>query len=243
MNRRQENIMNPTRIALVSLVVTVAATSTIAAVTKLSDKFTASSLGALWTSYADGETTLVPSGGVLNANADGSGNAIVLIEDYQLTGGSWKASVVARQTLASSAIDGQSAFHAFLGLQYGPVVDGENLEEQSNGYLIGVDIYADSAYVGWSERGGGAGVDGDSIDATSSRLLAGNIVATYTAKKDRLVVQAGRYKQTFSAFVGLSAFDGNANGYLGAQAEGDVSGKMFTFDNFALSGAGVASVP
>ena len=45
LNIRQENNMNPTRIALVSLVVATTAASTIAAVTKLSDKFTSSSLG------------------------------------------------------------------------------------------------------------------------------------------------------------------------------------------------------
>lgn len=234
--------MNPTRVALVSLVVATAAASTIAAVTKLSDKFTSSSLGTLWSSYADGETTLVPSGGVLRANAAGSGTAVVLIENYQMTSGSWKASVAARQLLASSALDGQSAFHAYMGLQFGPIVDGESLDAQANGYLIGVDVYADSVYVGWSERGGGKGVDGDSIDATSPRLLAGNIVVTYTANKDRLVIQAGRYKQTFSSFLQSSAFVDDANAYLGAEAEGNVSGTMFTFDNFALSGAGVVRV-
>ena len=234
--------MNPTRIALVSLVVAVAAASTIAAVTKLSDKFTASSLGALWTSYADGETTLVPSGGVLNANADGSGTAVVLIENYKLASFSWKASVAARQLLASSAIDGQSAFHAFMGLQFGPIVEGQNLDSQANGYLIGAYVYADSVYVGWSERGGGKEVDVDSIDVTSARLLSGNIVVTYTANKDRLVIQVGRFKQTFSSFLQSSTFVADANAYLGAEAEGNVSGTMFTFDNFTLSGPGIVSV-
>jgi hypothetical protein len=242
MNRRQENIMNPTRIALVSLVVTVAATSTIAAVTKLSDNFTSSSLGTLWSSYADGETTLAPSGGVLRANAAGSGTAVVGIENYKLTSGSWKASVAVRQLLAASAIDGQSAFHAFMGLQYGPIVEGQNLDSQSNGYLISADVYADSVYVGWSERGGGKDVDGDSIDVTSARLLSGNIVVTYTANRDRLVIQVGRYKRTFSSFLQSSTFVDDANAYLGAEAEGIVSGTMFTFDNFKLSGAGVVPV-
>ena len=234
--------MNPTRIALVSLVVATAAASTIAAVTKLSDKFTSSSLGTLWSSYADGETTLVPSGGVLRANAAGFGTAIVLIENYKMTSGSWKASVAARQLLASSALDGQSGFRAFMGLQYGPIAEDEDLDAQANGYLIGFGVDADSVYVGWSERGGGKDVDGDSIDATSSRLLAGNIVVTYTANKDRLVIQAGRYKQTFSSFMQSSTFVDDANAYLGAEAEGNVSGTMFTFDNFALSGAGVVRV-
>jgi hypothetical protein len=234
--------MNPTRIALVSLVVTVAATSTIAAVTKLSDNFTSSSLGTLWSSYADGETTLAPSGGVLRANAAGSGTAVVGIENYKLTSGSWKASVAVRQLLAASAIDGQSAFHAFMGLQYGPIVEGQNLDSQSNGYLISADVYADSVYVGWSERGGGKDVDGDSIDVTSARLLSGNIVVTYTANRDRLVIQVGRYKRTFSSFLQSSTFVDDANAYLGAEAEGIVSGTMFTFDNFKLSGAGVVPV-
>jgi hypothetical protein len=227
---------------LVSLVVTVAATSTIAAVTKLSDNFTSSSLGTLWSSYADGETTLAPSGGVLRANAAGSGTAVVGIENYKLTSGSWKASVAVRQLLAASAIDGQSAFHAFMGLQYGPIVEGQNLDSQSNGYLISADVYADSVYVGWSERGGGKDVDGDSIDVTSARLLSGNIVVTYTANRDRLVIQVGRYKRTFSSFLQSSTFVDDANAYLGAEAEGIVSGTMFTFDNFKLSGAGVVPV-
>ena len=232
--------MNPTRIALVSLVVATAAASTIAAVTKLSDKFTSSSLGTLWSSYADGETTLAPSGGVLRANAAGSGTAIVMVGNYQLTGGSWKASVAARQLLASSALDGQSEFHAFMGLQYGPIAEDEDLDVQANGYLIGFDVYADSVYVGWSERGGDG--DGNSYDVTSSRLLSGNIVVTCTANKDRLVIQVGRYKRTFLGFLSSSTFVDDANAYLGAQAEGDVSGTMATFDNFALSGAGVVSV-
>jgi hypothetical protein len=223
-------------------VVTVAATSTIAAVTKLSDNFTSSSLGTLWSSYADGETTLAPSGGVLRANAAGSGTAVVGIENYKLTSGSWKASVAVRQLLAASAIDGQSAFHAFMGLQYGPIVEGQNLDSQSNGYLISADVYADSVYVGWSERGGGKDVDGDSIDVTSARLLSGNIVVTYTANRDRLVIQVGRYKRTFSSFLQSSTFVDDANAYLGAEAEGIVSGTMFTFDNFKLSGAGVVPV-
>jgi hypothetical protein len=234
--------MNPTRIALVSLVVATAAASTVAAVTKLSDKFTSSSLGTLWSLYADGETTLAPSGGVLRANAAGSGTAAVLIENYKLTSGSCKASVAVRQLLASSAIDGQSAFHAYMGLQYGPIVEGQNLDSQANGYLIGAYVYADSVYVGWSERGGGKEVDVDSIDVTSARLLSGNIVVTYTANKDRLVIQVGRYKQTFSSFLQSSTFVDDANFYLGAEAEGNVSGTMFTFDNFKLSGAGVVSV-
>jgi len=233
--------VNLIRTSLATLLVAAAATTTIAAVTKLSDKFTSSTLSSLWSAYADGDTTMSPSGGALNANAAGPGTAAVVIEGYLLNSGSWKASVAARQVLAASALDGESSIHAFMGLQYGPIVDGVDLGDQANGYLIGADIYSDAAYVGWSERQDGVDVDGDEMETSNARPLAGNIVVTYTSTKDRLVIQAGRYKQTFSMFLGSSAFVDDANVYLGAQAEGGATGRIFTFDNFALSGAGVAS--
>ena len=231
--------MQKTRIYVAASLATVAAGTAIAA-TKLSDKFSTSVLNSMWTSYADGGTTLSPVGGALSASTDGSGTAAVVIEGYQLSSYSWKASVSARQVKASSALM-QAAFDAFMGLQYGPLDEGTDLNSQSNGYLIGVTIGDGFASAGWSLYEDGAETDSDGIELSTAKLLKGNVTATYTSNKDRLSIVVGKYKKTFTFFMEDSPFFEDAYPYLGANVEGDVSGTLFTFDNFSVTGKGLIS--
>jgi len=231
--------MQKTRIYVAASLATVAAGTAIAA-TKLSDKFSTSVLNSMWTSYADGGTTLSPVGGALSAAADGSGTAAVVIEGYQLSSYSWKASVSARQVKASSALM-QAAFDAFMGLQYGPLDEGTDLNSQSNGYLIGVTIGDGFASAGWSLYEDGEEIDGEGVELSTAKLLKGNVTATYTSNKDRLSIVVGKYKKTFTFFMEDSPFFEDAYPYLGANVEGDVSGTLFTFDNFSVTGKGLIS--
>jgi len=231
--------MQKTRIYVAASLAAVAAGTTIAA-TKLSDKFSTSVLNSIWTSYADGGTTLSPVGGALSASSDGSGTAAVVIEGYQLSSDSWKASVSARQLKASSALM-QASFDAFMGLQYGPLDEGTDLNSQSNGYLIGVSIGDGYASAGWTLFEGGEETDGDGVDLQTTKLLKGNVTALYNSSKDRLSIVVGKYKKTFTFFMEDSPFSEDAYPYLGANADGDVSGTLFTFDNFSVTGKGLIS--
>jgi len=231
--------MQKTRIYVAASLAAVAAGTTIAA-TKLSDKFSTSVLNSIWTSYADGGTTLSPVGGALSASSDGSGTAAVVIEGYQLSSDSWKASVSARQLKASSALM-QASFDAFMGLQYGPLDEGTDLNSQSNGYLIGVSIGDGYASAGWTLFEGGEETDGDGVDLQTTKLLKGNVTALYNSSKDRLSIVVGKYKETFTFFMEDSPFSEDAYPYLGANADGDVSGTLFTFDNFSVTGKGLIS--
>lgn len=232
--------MQKTRIYVAASLAAVAAGTTIAA-TKLSDKFSTSVLNSMWTSYADGGTTLSPSGGALSAAADGSGTAAVVIEGYRLSSDSWKASVSARQVKAASALGSDNSFDAFMGLQYGVMDGSSDLGDQANGYLVGVTIGNGFGSAGWSLREGGAVTDGSSVDISTAKLLKGSITATYTSKKDRLSIVVGKYKKTFTFFMEDSPFFEDAYPYLGANADGGVSGTLFTFDNFSVTGKGLIS--
>ena len=222
------------------LIILCAATAVIAASTKISDKFSTSVLNSMWTSYADGGTTLSPSYGALSASSDGSGTAAVVIEGYQLSSDSWKASVSARQLKASSALM-QASFDAFMGLQYGPLDEGADLNSQSNGYLIGVTVGDGYASAGWTLFEDGEDTDGDGVELSTTKLLKGNVTATYNSSKDRLSIVVGKYKKTFTFFMEDSPFFEDAYPYLGANVDGDVSGTLFTFDNFSVTGKGLIS--
>jgi hypothetical protein len=231
--------MQKTRIYVAASLAAVAAGTAIAA-TKLSDKFSTSVLNSMWTSYADGGTTLSPSGGALSASTDGSGAAAVVIEGYQLSSDSWKASVSARQLKASSALM-QASFDAFMGLQYGPLDEETDLNSQSNGYLIGVSIGDGYASAGWTLFQDGEEADGDGVELSTTKLLKGNVTALYNSSKDRLSIVVGKYKETFTFFMEDSPFFEDAYPYLGANADGGVSGTLFTFDNFSVTGKGLIS--
>ena len=232
--------MQKTRIYVAASLAAVAAGTAIAA-TKLSDKFSTSVLSSIWTSYADGGTTLSPSGGALSASSDGSGTAAVVIEGYQLSSDSWKASVSARQVKASSALMQDAFFDAFMGLQYGPLDEDTDLNSQSNGYLIGVTIGDGYASAGWTLFEDGEETDGRRVDLQTTKLLKGNVTALYNSSKDRLSIVVGKYKETFKFFMEDSPFSEDAYPYLGANVDGDVSGTLFTFDNFSVTGKGLIS--
>lgn len=216
----------------------------------ISDPFTASTLSPIWTRHADGDIILAPKTGVLLATARGSGTAAVVTEGYEVGGGNWKAVVTMRQVLSATKLGRDSSMHAVMGLQYGAIEDGFDLSEQINGYIVGVDIsnysydedfYRVESRVSWSTRENGDETDGYYEKRYTNSLL-GNIGAKYTLSDDTLVLNAGSFKETFYFFSETAeeiGFSGKPNIYLGVQADGNVSGKIFTFDNFSLSGSGV----
>jgi hypothetical protein len=216
----------------------------------ISDSFTASTLSSIWTRYSDGDITLAPKTGVLLATARGSGTAAVVTEGYEVGGGNWKAVVTMRQALSAAKLGRDSSIHAVMGLQYGAIEDGFDLSEQINGYIVGVDIsnysydedfYRVESRVSWSMREHGDVTDGYH-EERFTRMLLGNIGAKYTLSDDTLVLNAGSFSETFYFFSETAeeiGFSGKPNIYLGVQADGNVSGKIFTFDNFKLSGPGV----
>ena len=237
-----------------SVAATVAAVTTVTALAvaaTISDRFTAPTLSSIWTAYSDGGTTLAPKVGVLAATARGSGIAAVVIEGYEVGGGDWKAVVTMRQVMSATKLLGSdSSIRAFMGLQYGAMEGGTDLSEQINGYIVGVDISDESidedfrrvaSQVGWSMRENGEETDGGS-EERPTRILLGNIGAKYTLSNDTLVLNAGSFREEFLFFSETAeeiGFSGKPNIYLGVQADGNVSGKIFTFDDFKLSGAGV----
>jgi len=217
----------------------------------ISDSFTASTLSSIWTRYSDGDITLAPKTGVLLATARGSGTAAVVTEGYEVGGGNWKAVVTMRQALSAAKLGRDSSIHAVMGLQYGAIEDGFDLSEQINGYIVGVDISNSydgdfdvnvvESRVSWSMRENGDETDGYH-EERFTRMLLGNIGAKYTLSDDTLVLNAGSFSETFYFFSETAeeiGFSGKPNIYLGVQAAGNVSGKIFTFDNFKLSGPGV----
>jgi hypothetical protein len=234
--------MQKTRIYVAVALAAVTAGTAVAAV-KLSDKFSTSVLKSMWMPYADGGTTLSPFGGALYAATDGSGTAAVVIEDYQLSSDSWKATVSARQVMAASALSGGASVSAFVGLQYGGLNGEAGLIDQANGYLLGVSMGDGLAYAGWSLYEDGVLTGNDVVPISTAKLMKGSISATYNSKKDRMSIVLGKVKRTFSYFMEDNPFFEDANPYLGANVVGDVSGTLFTFDNFSLTGKGVVQTP
>jgi hypothetical protein len=233
--------MQKTRIYVAAALAAVTAGTAVAAV-KLSDKFSTSGLNSMWMSYSDGGTTLSPVGGALYAATDGSGTAAVVIEGYQLSSDSWKATVSARQLMAASAISGGSV-SAFMGLQYGGMDAEAGLIDQANGYVIAVSMGNGLASAGWSLYEDGVLTGSDVVPVSTAKLMKGSMSVTYNAKKDRLSIVLGKVKQTFSYFMEDNPFFEDANPYLGAHVVGDVSGTLFTFDNFSLTGKGIVQAP
>jgi hypothetical protein len=107
--------------------------------------------------------------------------------------------------------------------------------------LSGVTIGDGFASAGWSLYEDGEEIDGDGVELSTAKLLKGNVTATYTSKKDRLSIVVGKYKKTFTFFMEDSPFFEDAYPYLGANADGGVSGTLFTFDNFSVTGKGLIS--
>lgn len=235
--------------ALSILILSGTATAVIAATTQITDKFSESSLSSLWTEYWDGGMWLSPYGGKLEVVGEPSilGECAVAIEDYELkTDGvanySWKASVAVKQVMSSALVDSESLASTYVGLQYDDFSE-EGFLDTNNGYQLYADIDEDGVSVGWNERQAGEDVDSDGIFVSSSKKLSGSVVATYTGKKDRLVVQIGKFKRTFTGFYANNSYDTDPKVFIGGYCWGNVSGTIFILDNFSLKGNGVIQAP
>ena len=232
-------------IAVSILILSGAATAVIAATTQITDKFSGSSLNSRWTEYWYGGMWVSPSGGVLKVVGVPStlGQCAIAIEDYELktdavANYSWKASVAVKQVMSSASVDSESTISTYVGLQYDDFSE-EGFLDLQNGYQLYADMNSDGVNVGWAEISDGEYGDSDGIFVSSTKKLAGNVIATYTGKNDRLVVQIGKYKKTFTQFWASNVYDYNPKVYIGGYCDGNVSGTILTFDNFSLKGNGV----
>jgi hypothetical protein len=236
-------------IAVSILILSGAATAVIAATTQITDKFSGSSLNSRWTEYWYGGMWLSPSGGVLKVVGVPSiiGECAIVIEDYELktdavANYSWKASVAVKQVMSSASVDSESVASTYVGLQYDDFSE-EGFLDMNNGYQLYADIDEDGVSVGWVADQAGEVVDSDGIFVSSSKKLKGSVVATYTGKTDRLVVQVGKFKRTFTGFYANNSFDTDPKMYIGGYCWGNISGTILTLDNFSLKGNGVIQVP
>ena len=224
------------------LILSCAATAVIAASTKISDNFSSSSFGSIWTDYSYGGTALLPSSGVLKVYGGDFVEGAIAIEDYQLktnslTSDSWKASVAVKQVITRASFVADALASTFVGLQYDDFSEDGYLDAY-NGYQLYADVDSDGVHLGWVEWSHGDFVDNDEVLVTSSKKLSGNIVATYTGKNDRLVVQVGKYKQTFSGFWVNNSYDTDPKPYIGTYSW-DIQGTICTLDKFSLTGSGI----
>jgi hypothetical protein len=235
--------------ALSILILSGTATAVIAATTQITDKFSGSSLNSLWTEYWYGGMWLSPYGGKLEVEGASStvGLSVIAIEDYQLktdavANYSWKSSLAVKQVMSSASVDSESGTRTYVGLQYDDFSE-EGFLSMNNGYQLYAYINEDGVSVGWLELQAGEYVDSDGILVSSSKKLAGNVVATYTGKKDRLVVQIGKFKRTFTGFYANNDYYTDPKIYIGGSCLGNVSGTIFSLDNFSLKGNGVIQAP
>lgn len=231
-----------------------AALATAALAARFSDSFTSAQLNAAWTKLTDlapgpgGQPVsidILPSLWRLVFIVQGDGTAACALEGYELTDGSWKCSIEAKEAIdPAQVIDGNSA-SGYLGIQWGAFVDGVDLATQLNGYQLASTIYSNNATDGWAIYEAGIETDSDSVDRSQASIFRGRMSGTYNARQDRLTVQVGRFRATFDAFDGLSPFAGQGNPfvYVGGATDGFVVGTPFAFDDFVLTGRGVAVVP
>ena len=234
-------------IAVSILILSGTATAVIAATTQITDKFSGSSLNSLWTEYWYGGMWLSPYGGKLEVVGAGGGDCAIAIEDYELktdavANYSWKASVAVKQVMRSASLDSDSFTSTFVGLQYDDFSE-EGFLDLYNGYQLYADIDSDGVDVGWVENRGGDIVDLDGVFVSSSKKLSGSVVATYTGKTDRLVVQIGKFKRTFTGFYANNSYNTDPKIYIGGYCGGNVSGTIFILDNLSLKGNGVIQAP
>lgn len=231
-----------------------AALATVALAAKFTDSFKSIQLNPAWTKLiflAPG-----PGGQPVSINiltslwrlvfiVQGEGTAACALEGYELTDDSWKCSVEVKEAIdPAQVIDADSA-SGYLGIQWGTFTNGVNLATQLNGYQLASTIYSDTATDGWAVYEAGVETDSDSVARSQTSIFRGKMTATYNARQDRLTVQVGRFRATFDSFNELSPFAGQGNPYvyLGGESVGFVVGTPFVFDDFVLTGKGVAVVP
>jgi hypothetical protein len=231
-----------------------AACVTVALAAKFSDNFGSIQLNPAWTKLiylAPGpggqpvSINILPSLWRLVFIVQGEGTAACALEGYELTDDSWKCSIEAKEAIAPEQVIDSNSASGYLGIQWGAFANGVNLATQLNGYQLASTIFSDSATDGWALYEGGVETDSDSVARSQTSIFRGKMSATYNARQDRLTVQVGRFRATFNSFNELSPFAGQGNPfvYVGGATDGFVVGTPFVFDDFVLTGKGVAVVP
>ena len=231
-----------------------AACVTVALAAKFSDNFGSIQLNPAWTKLiylAPGpggqpvSINILPSLWRLVFIVQGEGTAACALEGYELTDDSWKCSVEVKEAIDPAQVINADSASGYLGIQWGTFTNGVNLATQLNGYQLASTIYSDTATDGWALYEAGVETDSDSVDRSQTSIFRGKMTATYNARQDRLTVQVGRFRATFDSFNELSPFAGQGNPYvyIGGESVGFVVGTPFVFDDFVLTGKGVAIVP
>jgi len=231
-----------------------AALATVALAAKFSDNFSSTQLNSAWTKLiylAPGpggqpvSINILPSLWRLVFIVQGEGTAACALEGYELTNDSWKCTAEVKEAIEPAQVIDSNSASGYLGIQWGTFTNGVNLTTQLNGYQLVSTIYSDNATDGWALYEGGVETDSDSVDRSQTSIFRGKMTATYNARQDRLTVQVGKFRATFDSFDELSPFAGQGNPYvyLGGATDGFVVGTPFVFDDFVLTGKGVAVVP
>jgi hypothetical protein len=232
----------------------VAALATVALAAKFTDSFKSIQLNPAWTTLiylAPGlpgqpvSINILPSLWRLVFIVQGAGTAACALEGYELTDDSWKCSVEVKEAIDPAQVINTDSASGYLGIQWGTFTNGVNLATQLNGYQLASTIYSDTATDGWALYEAGVETDSDSVDRSQTSIFRGKMMGTYNARQDRLTVQVGRFRATFNSFNELSPFAGQGNPYvyIGGESVGFVVGTPFVFDDFVLTGKGVAIVP
>jgi hypothetical protein len=231
-----------------------AALATVALAAKFTDSFRSVELNAAWTKLiflAAGpggqpvSINILPSLWRLVFIVQGTGTAACALEGYELIDDSWKCSIEAKEAIDPAQVIDANSASGYLGIQWGTFANGVDLATQLNGYQLFSTIFSDSAADGWAVYEGGVETDSDSVARSQTSIFRGKMSATYNARQDRLTVQVGKFRATFNSFNDLSPFAGQGNPfvYVGGESVGFVVGTPFVFDDFVLTGKGVAVAP
>ena len=234
--------MNRSRAFIALSTVSAVIAASYAAVIK--DNFSSNTLGTRWgvVDVTGQQAATTVAGGKLQVSGPGgSGDSYYILErtDVVLATGSWKVSIAAQQAIEPSAIGPGDDITMSLGLQWGAFVSPFTPPGNINGYYFAGSLTNSGIAAGIVTWEGGAAQVDTFGSATSARRFSGNITATFTSTQDRLVVQVGRYKRTFSAFTANIPFDGSPEIVISGHTPESVSGLACTFDNFIASGPGI----
>jgi hypothetical protein len=210
----------------------------------IKDNFSSNTLGTRWNvvDFTGPQAATTVAGGKLQVSGPGgTDNSYYALElqDCGFVPGSWKISVAVQQLVEPSAIASGEVVSACLGLQWGAFDPSLPVPGNINGYFYAVfmsnagTVAATATWIDGSQQLVYFGND------SRARKFVGKMTATFTAKKDRLVLQAGRYKRTIPAFSATSPFSGSPEIAICGRTPGSVFGPACTFDDFSASGAGI----
>ena len=213
----------------------------------IKDNFSSNTLGTRWNvvDFTGPQAATTVAGGKLQVSGPGGvGDAYYALErqDCGFAEGSWKVSIAVKQVVEPSAIGTGDTITTCIGLQWGAFESPFTPPGNINGYFIdGIlsNTGTTAVYLSWEE---GAPQYATFGSTTNARKFSGNITATFTANKDRLVVQVGKYKRTFNAFAANIPFDGGPEIVISGHMPDSVSGLACTYDNFSASGPGIIPV-